>query len=97
MNEADRQKAWKHFFMMMIEAVVRQQGRDALGVKLARRCMPDHDFCTTALDANLVGIGGIGAEKGYCDRDDGPSRSEQTTIKDGLHEASERQAGLQGI
>jgi hypothetical protein len=49
MNDADRQKAWKHFFMMMIKAVVRQQGKDALGVKLARRCMPDHDFCTTPL------------------------------------------------
>jgi hypothetical protein len=59
MNDADRQKAWKHFFLMMVEAVVRQQGQDALGVKLARRCMPDQDFCTTALDANLVGIGGI--------------------------------------
>ena len=44
---------------MMIKAVVSQQGKDALGVKLARRCMPDQDFCTTALDANLVGVGGI--------------------------------------
>jgi hypothetical protein len=59
MNDADRQKAWKHFFLMMVKAVVSQQGQDALGVKLARRCLPDQDFCTTALDANLVGIGGI--------------------------------------
>jgi hypothetical protein len=59
MNDADRQKAWKHFFMVMVEAVARQQGKDALGVKLARRCMPDQDFCVTALDANLTGIGGI--------------------------------------
>jgi hypothetical protein len=59
MNDADRQKAWKHFFYMMVKAVVSQQGQDALGVKLARRCMPDEDMCTTALDANLVGIGGI--------------------------------------
>src|SRR5262245_33321340 len=59
MSDADRQKAWKHFFMLMVKAVASQQGKDALGVKLARRCMPDQDFCTTALDANLVGIGGI--------------------------------------
>jgi len=59
MSDADRKKAWKHFFMTMVKAVVSQQGQDALGVKLARRCMPDQDFCTTALDAKLVGIGGI--------------------------------------
>jgi hypothetical protein len=59
MNDADRQKAWKHFFLMMVKAVVSQQGQDALGVKLARRCMPDQDFCTMALDASLTGIGGI--------------------------------------
>ena len=59
MSDADRQKAWKHFFLTMVKAVADQQGKDALGVKLARRCMPDQDFCTMALDANLVGIGGI--------------------------------------
>jgi hypothetical protein len=59
MSDADRQNAWKHFFMTMVEAVVSQQGQDALGVKLVRRCMPNQDFCTTALDANLVGVGGI--------------------------------------
>ena len=59
MSDADRQKAWKHFFMTMVKAVVSQQGQDALGVKLARRCLPDRDFRTTALDAKLVGIGGI--------------------------------------
>jgi hypothetical protein len=59
MSDEDRQKAWKHFFMLMVKAVVSQQGQDALGVKLARRCLPDQDFCTTALDAKLVGIGGI--------------------------------------
>src|SRR5262249_31117752 len=59
LSDADRQKAWKHFFMLMVKAVVSQQGQDALGVKLARRCMPGQDFCTTALDAKLVGIGGI--------------------------------------
>jgi hypothetical protein len=59
MNDADRQKAWKHFFSLLTKAVASQQGQDALGVKLARRCLPGQDFCTTALDANLVGIGGI--------------------------------------
>jgi len=59
MNDADRQKAWKHFFLQMVEAVGKQQGADALGVKLAKRCLPGQDFCTTALDANFVGIGGV--------------------------------------
>ena len=59
MNNEDRVKAWKHFFMQLVEAVARQQGKDALGVKLAKRCLPDQDFCTTALDANFVGVGGI--------------------------------------
>jgi hypothetical protein len=58
MNDEDRQKAWKHFFMQIVEAVIKQQGADAL-VKLARRCLPNQDFCTQSLDANLVGIGGI--------------------------------------
>jgi hypothetical protein len=55
MNDADRQKAWKNFFLQMIQAVAQQQGKDTLGVKLARRCMPRQDFCTTALDANDTG------------------------------------------
>jgi hypothetical protein len=59
MSDQDRQRAWKAFFMKMIEAVARQQGKDALGVKLARRCMPGQDFCTTALDASFVGIRGM--------------------------------------
>jgi hypothetical protein len=59
MNDADRRKAWGHFFMMMVKAAVSQQGQDAIGVKLARRCLPDQDFCTTTLDAKLTGIGGI--------------------------------------
>ena len=59
MSAADRQKAWKNFFMQMVQAVVQQKGKDALGVKLARRCMPGQDFCTISLDANFVGIGGI--------------------------------------
>jgi len=59
MNDADRQNAWKHFFMQMIKAVVEQQGKEALGVKLAKRCEPGQAFCTASLDANLVGIAGI--------------------------------------
>lgn len=59
MRDADRHKAWENFFLQMVKAVMQQQGKDALGVKLARRCMPGQDFCTTSLDANFVGIGGI--------------------------------------
>jgi hypothetical protein len=59
MSDQDRAKAWKQFFMQMVEAVMRQEGKDALGVKLAKRCMPGQDFCTISLDADLVGIGGI--------------------------------------
>jgi hypothetical protein len=43
----------------MIEAVMRQQGKDALHIKLAKRCMPGEDICTIGLDADFVGIGGI--------------------------------------
>jgi hypothetical protein len=59
MNDEDRRVAWKRFFIMMVKAVTEQQGQDALGAKLARRCLPNHDFCTMALDAMLVGVGGI--------------------------------------
>ena len=59
MNDADRAKAWKRFFMQMVDANVRQQGPDTLGIKLARRCPPGQDFCTQSVAANLVGIGGI--------------------------------------
>jgi hypothetical protein len=59
MSDEDRQKAWKYFFNQMVEAVFKQQGKDALGVKLAKRCLPGQDVCTIMLDANLVGIGGI--------------------------------------
>jgi hypothetical protein len=59
MSDADRQKAWKNFFLKMVQSVTQQQGKDALGIKLARRCMSGEDFCTVALDANLIGIGGI--------------------------------------
>lgn len=59
MNDADRQRAWKHFFMQMIEAVLRQQGKDALGVKLSSRCQPGQDFCTISLDADFAGVAGV--------------------------------------
>lgn len=59
MNDDDRKRAWKHFFLQMVQAAIQQQGSDALSVKLARRCLPDQDFCTATLDANLIGIGGI--------------------------------------
>jgi hypothetical protein len=59
LSNEDRAKAWKHFWMLMVEACAKQQGADALGVKLARRCQPGQDFCTIGIDANLVGIGGI--------------------------------------
>ena len=59
MNDADRAKAWKLFFMQMVDANVRQQGPYTLGIKLARRCPPGQEFCTQSVEANLVGIGGI--------------------------------------
>ncbi len=59
MSDADRQRAWKTFFLQMVQAVTQQQGKDALGVKLAKRCMPGQDYCTMSMDANLVGVGGI--------------------------------------
>jgi len=59
MSDADRQRAWQAFFMLMLKAAMQQQGKDVIGPKLSRRCMPGQDFCTAALDANLVGIGGI--------------------------------------
>lgn len=58
MNNDDRQAAWKHFFLQMVEAATKQQGAETLKVKLAKRCMPGNDFCTIALDANFIGIGG---------------------------------------
>jgi hypothetical protein len=58
MNDADRQKAWKHFFLKITETVLRQQGKEALELKLTPRCLPGEDYCTTALDANFVGVGG---------------------------------------
>ena len=59
MSADDQQKAWKHFFYMMIEACGRQQGNETLGLKLAPRCQPEQDFCTITIDAKLTGLGGI--------------------------------------
>jgi len=59
MSDADRQNAWKNFFLKMVQAAEQQQGRDAVSAKLSRRCMPGRDYCSTTLDANLVGVGGI--------------------------------------
>ena len=59
MSHQDRQKAWKSFWYKMVETSVHQQGADALGAKLAKRCVPGQDFCTIAVDADLVGIGRI--------------------------------------
>ncbi|MGY4500406.1 hypothetical protein ACVWYH_004337 [Bradyrhizobium sp. GM24.11] len=59
MNDADRKNAWKHFFLQMLQAVDRQQGRDALSAHLVRRCMPGQNSCTLALGADFTGIGGI--------------------------------------
>jgi hypothetical protein len=59
LSDQDRAEAWKHFFYMMVEATLRQQGKEVLGLKLKRRCQPGQDVCTIGIDANLVGIGGI--------------------------------------
>jgi hypothetical protein len=49
MNDQDRKKAWQHFFLMMVQAADQQQGKDALGVKLAKRCVPGQDFAQCLL------------------------------------------------
>ncbi len=59
MKPEDSKEAWKHFFSMMAEAVVRQQGPEVLGLKLKQRRDPETQTCRIALDANLTGIGGI--------------------------------------
>ena len=58
MKGEDRARAWQRFYVQMTEASAHQQGSDALKAKLVRRCLPDEDHCTIAIDANLVGIGG---------------------------------------
>jgi hypothetical protein len=63
LSDADRQKAWKHFFLQMSEACSKQQGMDAFGLKLAKRCMPGQDHCTMGIDANFVRRD-TGTEKG---------------------------------
>ena len=59
LSNEDRAKAWKHFFLQMVEACDHQQGQDVLSLKLAKRCEPGAQYCTMAIDANLIGVGGI--------------------------------------
>jgi hypothetical protein len=59
LNNEDRTQAWLRFFRVMVQACGQQQGSEALGLKLAKKCQPGQDFCTTAIDADLDGIGGI--------------------------------------
>jgi hypothetical protein len=58
MNDADRQRTWKSFFLKMVDAALRQQGQDMLQAKVTPRCSPGEDVCTMLLDAKLVGVGG---------------------------------------
>ena len=59
LSDADRQQAWNHFFLQMVEACGQQQGEDVLGLKLNSRCNARKKYCLTVIDAKLVGIGGI--------------------------------------
>ena len=59
MNDADRRKAWGHFFDTVTRAVVEQGGQAALDASLSPRCMPGQEFCTIMLGANLVGVGNV--------------------------------------
>ena len=59
MSPDDSKEAWKHFWLMMVQAVLKQQGQEALGLKLKKRRNPETQTCMMALDANLTGIGGI--------------------------------------
>jgi hypothetical protein len=58
MNDQDRQNAWQHFFLLMVTTAIKQQGEDAIKVKLARRCLPGQNVCMMTLDAMLVGVAG---------------------------------------
>ncbi|MET4514317.1 hypothetical protein [Bradyrhizobium sp. I1.7.5] len=59
MSDADLKRAWQAFFTQMLKIAMQQQGKDVVLSKLARRCMPGEEFCTAALDANLVGVAGL--------------------------------------
>jgi hypothetical protein len=48
MSNEDRAKAWKHFFMQMVEEVNRQQGADALGVSSPEGVCPVRTFARLA-------------------------------------------------
>jgi hypothetical protein len=53
MNDADRQRAWKHFFYMMVEACGRQQGKDALTAAAVAQL--DRVIMTDSAVAHLAG------------------------------------------
>jgi hypothetical protein len=55
----DRAKAWNRLFLIVVESCAAAEGMDTVATKLAKRCQADEDFCTIAIDANLIGIGGI--------------------------------------
>lgn len=55
----DRKKAWRYFWLLMVQTSIKQQGENAVGLKLARRCAPSENVCMVTVDANLIGIGGI--------------------------------------
>src|SRR5262245_17502344 len=58
LSDDDRAKAWKQFFTQIVEAGNQQQGAD-FKQKLVRKCLPGNTFCSTMVDVNLVGVGGI--------------------------------------
>jgi hypothetical protein len=98
MSDQDRRDAWAHFFLMMAQAVNQQQGRKALDAKLVRRCLPHQNFCTTTLDAWLVGNQRhAGTTKSHRHHRNRHSRSEQTTQQDSLHSTRAGKASLQRL
>ena len=66
MKGEDRARAWQRFYVQMTEASAHQQGSDALKAKLVRRCLPDEDHCTIAIDANLWGSAGNKTQEKLC-------------------------------
>ena len=56
MSDADRQNAWKNFFLKMVQAAEQQQGRDAVSAKLSRRCMPGRTTAQLPLTPTLSAL-----------------------------------------
>lgn len=62
LSNNDRHEAWKHFFMLMFEAAMRQNAAQYGGYKnipstlLSVRC--EEGICFRMIDAKLTGIGG---------------------------------------